>query len=79
MDLAWARSIVGQCREAGTACFVKQLGRRPVTRGLTGLGEPWATSDSHGGDMAEWPEDLRIREFPESRGFTAATAGVSDG
>lgn len=23
--------------------------------------------DSHGGDMAEWPEDLRVREFPESR------------
>jgi protein gp37 len=25
-DLAWARSIVQQCRAAGVACFVKQLG-----------------------------------------------------
>jgi hypothetical protein len=28
-DVAWARSIVRQCREAGVACFVKQLGARP--------------------------------------------------
>lgn len=26
MDLAWARSIVQQCKAAGVACFVKQLG-----------------------------------------------------
>ena len=25
-DLAWARSIVQQCKAAGVACFVKQLG-----------------------------------------------------
>ncbi len=25
------------------------------------------TSDSHGGDMAEWPEDLRVREMPCGR------------
>lgn len=29
-DLAWARSVIAQCAEAGTACFVKQLGARPV-------------------------------------------------
>lgn len=29
-DLAWARSAIAQCAEAGTACFVKQLGARPV-------------------------------------------------
>lgn len=26
---------------------------------------PFATTDSHGGDMAEWPEDLKVREFPK--------------
>lgn len=26
-DVAWARSTVRQCREAGVACFVKQMGR----------------------------------------------------
>ena len=25
------------------------------------------TQDSHGGDPSEWPEDLRVREFPEAR------------
>ena len=29
MDVAWARSIVAQCRGAGVAPFVKQLGARP--------------------------------------------------
>jgi len=27
-DIAWARSIVAQCKAAGVACFVKQLGER---------------------------------------------------
>lgn len=31
-DLGWIRSIVGQCREGGVACFVKQLGSRPIER-----------------------------------------------
>jgi protein gp37 len=29
-DVAWARSLIGQCRNAGVAIFVKQLGARPV-------------------------------------------------
>jgi hypothetical protein len=29
-DLAWARSIVRQCADAGVACFVKQMGDAPV-------------------------------------------------
>lgn len=28
-DVAWIRSIVEQCREAGVPCFVKRLGARP--------------------------------------------------
>jgi protein gp37 len=31
MDLAWARSAVEQCKAAGVACFVKQLGAWPIT------------------------------------------------
>ncbi len=53
-DVAWARSIVRQCRDAGVAVFVKQVGDRsnvPVTA-------------HHGADLAEWPEDLRVQEFP---------------
>ncbi len=82
MDLAWARSLVEQCAAAGVACFVKQLGRRPVytvdNRGGDGMDVrvlgPTSQhtvpgiSDSHGGDMDEWPADLRVREFPEVAG-----------
>lgn len=28
-DIGWIRSVVRQCREAGVACFVKQLGSQP--------------------------------------------------
>jgi protein gp37 len=38
MDVAWARSIVGQCKDAGVPVFVKQLGARPVM-GLGDRGE----------------------------------------
>jgi hypothetical protein len=59
-DLGWGRSIVSQCREHKVPCFVKQIGRRPVDGGI-----PIAHSDPKGGDPQEWPEDLRVREFPE--------------
>lgn len=64
MDLGWARSLVEQGRAAGVAVFVKQLGRRPVDE----LGSEWThLRDSHGGDPAEWPLDLRVRELPGAR------------
>jgi protein gp37 len=74
-DVAWARSTIAQCREAGVACFVKQLGRDPLGLGtfdprkhfgFKPHGGEWRISlyDRKGGDMAEWPEDLRVREFP---------------
>jgi protein gp37 len=53
-DIEWARSIVGQCKASGVPCFVKQLGSRPTI----------AIRDNKGGDWAEWPADLRVREFP---------------
>lgn len=67
MDVAWARSLVQQCRSAGVAVFVKQLGWRPYQRTSDDLGpqvELMEPRDRKGGDMAEWPEDLRVREFP---------------
>lgn len=83
-DIAWARSIVAQCKEAGVPVFVKQLGARPLARDVYDLGheafrawdaehagEPFPPEgvaarlrDRKGGDPAEWPEDLRVREFP---------------
>ena len=54
-DPAWAREFVAEGAVARTPIFVKQLGRQPVGLRL---------SDPKGGDMSEWPEDLRVRQFP---------------
>lgn len=63
-DLAWARSVVQQCKAASVPVFVKQIGSNPIM-------EPgpisWPCSDPKGGNMAEWPEDLRVREWPAVR------------
>lgn len=58
-DLVWAESLLGQCRAAGTAFFMKQMGRNARWEGirLAGL-------DPKGGTMADWPKHLRVREFP---------------
>jgi protein gp37 len=53
---AWIRDIVAQCADAHVPCFVKQLGA------------DWAkqanASSKKGGDPAEWPSDLRVRQVP---------------
>lgn len=61
-DLAWARSLIALCRDLGAAVFVKQLGARPMLNGA-----PLKLKDRKGEDWSEWPEDLRIREFPGVR------------
>ena len=48
---------------------MKQLGARPYAMVQPdGYEKPYRTepelADRKGGDMAEWPEDLRVREFP---------------
>ncbi len=56
----WAKDVVAQCRAAGVAVFVKQLGSNAVNR--EGARNPY--KDRAGADLAEWPEDLRVQEFP---------------
>jgi hypothetical protein len=68
-DLAWGRSIVQQCKAAGVACFVKQLGAVPMylrweDKAMMPVDR---VRDRKGGDPAEWPDDLRVRQFPEVR------------
>jgi protein gp37 len=62
----WARSVVRECEEAKVACFVKQLGRKPVSRnGGTALDDgPMPLVSRKGNDMEEWPMDLRVRQWP---------------
>lgn len=74
-DVAWIRSLRDQCRDAGTAFFCKQLGARAFSTGFLREKPDWALaingaghgnhlSDAKGSDPAEWPEDLRVQEFP---------------
>jgi protein gp37 len=63
-ELEWIENIVNSYRKAGsegymreTAIFVKQLG--------THLAKKMGLKDRHGGDINEWPEHLKIREFPK--------------
>jgi hypothetical protein len=101
MDLAWARSLVRQCRAASVPVFVKQLGSKPYERvdtlapgyafnggdlgvamsrphselqerGFTRITTAtqtyfqrnWHSRESHGRNPDEWPEDLRVRQWP---------------
>lgn len=65
-DVTWARTIIRQCREAGVACFVKQLGANAVESSPAFDGPPVRRhfADRKGGSLAEWPESLRVRQFP---------------
>lgn len=74
-NIDWIRGIVRQCRDAGVAVFVKQLGAKPYEVLFAGEafgpfdinGQKWLSlelDNRKGADMAEWPEDLRIREIP---------------
>lgn len=63
--LSWAESLHRQCDAAGTAFFLKQLGAEAYDdRSYIGSSPRFETRDRKGGDMTEWPEDLRVREFP---------------
>ena len=55
-ELEWIEHIVAQCKEYHIPVFLKQLG--------THLAKQLKLKDRHGGDMSEWPEHLRIRQFP---------------
>ena len=66
-DIAWARSTIEQCKAAGVACFVKQLGSYPILdprfdRSISGATRRLRAGK--GNNPSEWPEDLRVREFP---------------
>lgn len=64
-NLAWAESLRDQCKAAGVPFFMKQMGSQPFSSPTAKYYPmPAATRDRKGGCMAEWPESLRIREFP---------------
>jgi protein gp37 len=78
-NVEWARSLRRQCAAAGVAFFMKQLGAAASdeVNGLAGAAlrvHPDAAAlvshrlkDPKGGDIAEFPPDLAVRQFPEVR------------
>lgn len=70
-NLEWARGMVRQCRRSCIPVFVKQLGARPVDSRPTdgsnmsnGHAVALRLNDPKGGDIDEFPAELRYREFP---------------
>lgn len=67
-NLYWARALRDQCKAVGIPFFMKQVGSNPysVRFGPGAMtGGRYKFKDWKGGDMSEWPEDLRVREFPK--------------
>ena len=58
-QISWASSIMEQCRKAGSAYFLKQLGSNVLQNELR-----IKFKDSHAGDWSEWPAEIRVREIP---------------
>lgn len=60
--LGWGKDIVRQCKAVGVPVFVTQVGSNPTNR----EGERCPhIKDPNGRDVAEWPELLRVREYPQ--------------
>jgi protein gp37 len=80
-NIEWARSIVQQCKATNVPVFVKQLGAKPFIHQQSSVNfqrdgvslqiesieydSTFSLNNRKGGDPSEWPEDLRVREFPE--------------
>jgi len=56
-DLAWARSVVAECKRAGVPCFYKQGGASNACE-----------HDRKGGHFDCFSTDLKVREFPHAGG-----------
>lgn len=68
-DIQWARDTIEVCKLGRIACFVKQVGSQPIDPSIGYWPKIGHTSRPHlddrkGGDWSEWPEDLRVRQFP---------------
>jgi protein gp37 len=58
-DVDWIRSIVNQCDRSQVPVFVKQLGKCSLQSGQT-----IPSKDRKGGNIADFPIDLRRRNLP---------------
>ncbi|MFK5920934.1 MAG: DUF5131 family protein [Verrucomicrobiota bacterium] len=56
----WAENLIEECAVKSVAFFMKQVGGNALIRG-----REFSTRHSKGGDPEEWPQVLRVREFPK--------------
>lgn len=79
-NIQWARDTIDLCEHDHVDCFVKQMGSHCVTDNanmedwpygtmLKARGKAFASAravfkDRKGGDWWEWPDELRVRQFP---------------
>ncbi len=70
-NLEWARNTIRQFQAAEVPLFVKQLGSHPVSNNPADL--PHLAATGKGGNPEDWPNDLRVRQFPDCR---RAAAGL---
>lgn len=75
MEIGWATSVRDQCEKAGVAFFMKQLGKHPQICNVDVAYDPsvdaWQAGrlkSKKGSDASEWPERLRVRQFPTTSG-----------
>ena len=76
-NIGWVKRLVLQCEYCAVACFVKQLGAKPVGAGDTNDTwlavesddgtRPIVLQDSKGGNWSEWPDSFRVRQFPKGK------------
>lgn len=57
MNPRWVVELIDDCRSRGIACFVKQKG--------AALAREWGCADPKGGDPSEWPDWMKVQQFPE--------------
>lgn len=76
-NIEWAQRVIEQCDATGAACFVKQVGAKPMLNNAPynphGVykndfsGRPFGLYDKKGGNPMEWPVGVNVRQFPEVR------------
>lgn len=65
-EIPWFEKVIRDCKNNGVAVFMKQTG--------TYISKELKLRDRHGADIDEWPQQLRIQQFPDDR--TNASAGA---
>jgi len=60
------KDVVRACADADVPVFVKQLGKDPRAKPVGRL----LLRHPKGGDLGEWPKELRVRQWPAQEGET---------